>query len=129
MSWGFLFSLHLLDRPVLMPRGCIFLCFLNKTAVTWNCNTGPSEQITWGCNTGPSVTSNFCRDETELRKLQTPLTKLMILAHTYVQRLRKQTFPILRLGMCLLWEVGKWQMWRTFLRSPTGPQASATVSD
>ena len=34
--------------------GCIFFSFLNKTAVTWSCNTGPSE----GCNAGPSVASN-----------------------------------------------------------------------
>ena len=31
MSWRFLLSSHLLGRPALMPRGCIFLCFLNKT--------------------------------------------------------------------------------------------------
>ena len=31
MSWGFLLSSRLLGRPALMPRGCIFLCFLNKT--------------------------------------------------------------------------------------------------
>ena len=36
--------------------------------IAWGRNTGPSE----GCNTGRSVTSNFCCNETESRKLQTP---------------------------------------------------------
>ena len=39
-------------------------------------NTGLSKEITGGCNTGPSVTSNFCCDETESSKLQTPLILL-----------------------------------------------------
>ena len=57
-------------------------------AVTWSYNTSPSKEITggyntglskeitWGCNTGPSVTSNFCCNETEPSKLQTPLILL-----------------------------------------------------
>ena len=84
-NWTGGFSLHLLGRPAFMPRGCIFLCFLNKTTKTWNCNTGPSEEITRGCNTGPSVASNVCCDKAELRKLQTPPTKLIwfLLTHVY----------------------------------------------
>ena len=31
LGWGLLFSSSLLGWPVLMPGGCIFLCFLNKT--------------------------------------------------------------------------------------------------
>ena len=35
-----------------------------------SCNAGPSE----GCNAGLPIASNFCCDETEPRKLQTPST-------------------------------------------------------
>ena len=55
-NWAGGFSSHLLGWPAFIPRGCILRCFLNKTelqhrAVTWSCNTGPSE----GCNTGLSL--------------------------------------------------------------------------
>ena len=49
--------------PPCLEGGCIFPCFLNKTAVTWSCDTGPS------------IASNFCCDETELRELQTSPTE------------------------------------------------------
>ena len=68
-------SLWSLGQPALMPRGYIFL----SLPVKLSCNTGPSEEITQGCHTGPSVASNFCCDETEPRKSQTPLTLLMSL--------------------------------------------------
>ena len=68
-------SLRSLGQPALMPWGCIFL----SLPVKLSCNTGPSEEITQGCHTGPSVASNFCCDETEPRKSQTPLTVLMSL--------------------------------------------------
>ena len=42
-------------------------------AVTWSCDTGPSE----GYNAGPSIASNFCCDDIEERKLQTPPTSMV----------------------------------------------------
>ena len=72
-----LFSSSLLGQHAFMPWGCIFLYFLNKTdlqhgtvslicprAVTW------SVQGLWCW----SLASNFCCDETEPKKLHTPLT-------------------------------------------------------
>ena len=63
---------RLLGQHALMPRGCIFLYFLNKTelehrAVTLSKNCDTPRALT-------SVASNFCCDETEPRKLHTPLT-------------------------------------------------------
>ena len=59
-----LFLSHLLGRQALMPQGCIFFYFLNKTegAVI------PSKI----CDTPRalmSIASNFCCDETEPRKI------------------------------------------------------------
>ena len=42
-------------------------------AVTWSCDTGPSE----GYNAGPCIASNFCCDDIEQRKLQTPPTSMV----------------------------------------------------
>ena len=62
LSQGLLFSQRLQGRQALTPGGCVFLYFLNKTAITWSCNTGPP------------MASKFCCGETEPRKLRTPLT-------------------------------------------------------
>ena len=61
LSQRLLFSLCLLGQPALTPRGCILLCLPIKLS----------------CNNGPSIASNFCCDETEPRKLHTPLSSMV----------------------------------------------------
>ena len=39
-----------------------------------SCNAGPSKETTQSRNTGLFIASNFCCNETELRKSHTPLT-------------------------------------------------------
>ena len=47
---------------------------MRKRHVTGSCNTSPSKD----CNTGQSVVSDFCCDETELRKLQISPTSMVL---------------------------------------------------
>ena len=79
------FSSHLLGWHAPTPRGCIFLYFLNKTegAITLSESCDAPRTLM-------SVASNFCWEETKLRRLHSPDT--FILKHLHIPPKKPDTY-------------------------------------
>ena len=87
-----LFSSHLLGQNALTPRGRIFLYLLNKTDLPENYSTDCPRAVTPRALT--SIASNFCWDETELKRLHSPDTTMFtFLFPPKTQSCSYMTFP------------------------------------